>query len=110
VRYHYQTGVRSAPLVIDQLTTIKIIHPNSPYLGQEALISRVKQGPHVDLIVALPDGSRITIDSTWTDYWEQRGDPPTYVPRLLDVDRALVMKEMLGRWKRHSEAVCATGK
>jgi hypothetical protein len=75
---------------------ITITYPGSPYFGQEALVTRVRYTEHVDLHVTLEDSSTVTIDSTWTDYWDRKGERPP-AARILCAERARVLTELLER-------------
>lgn len=83
---------------------IKITNPDSPYYGQEAVIIRVRNGVHVDLLVEVAGGPKMTIDATWTDYEERQGKRLSNDVRPIGVKQARRMIEVLGRWKRQSES------
>lgn len=83
---------------------VTITHPASPHCGREALVTRVCRGEHVDLVVTLEGGGRITVDSTWTDYWVRKGEqPPT--PRMIGLAQARELTELLGRLEGQSRAM-----
>ncbi|MFL6333135.1 MAG: hypothetical protein ACJ754_07305 [Pyrinomonadaceae bacterium] len=76
-----------------------ITYPDHPYQGREATVTRVRYGAHVDLVVVLDGGFRINIDSTWTDYWERRGEVPPAARTSLGVGQARELIVLLGRLK-----------
>lgn len=80
-----------------------ITHTGHPYHGREVSVIRVKYRTHVDLLVSLDGECGINVDSTWTDYWERRGEQPPQVSQLLSIGQARRLRALLGRLKEQVE-------
>lgn len=100
MRRSYRRGEQTAPGTASSPVRVVITHPGHPYQGREATVTRVRYGAHVDLVVVLDGGPRINIDSTWTDYWEQRGESPPAATAALGVCQVRELILLLGRLKR----------
>jgi hypothetical protein len=78
---------------------VVITHPDHPYRGREVTVTRVRYGAHVDLVVVPDGGPRLNIDSTWTDYWERRGESSPAAAAALGVGQARRLTRLLQRLK-----------
>jgi hypothetical protein len=79
---------------------VTITHSDSPYCGQKAAVRRVKYAAHVDLLVELAGGMKITVDSTWTDYWERKGERPPPTSLMASSEQARRLHELLNGLER----------
>ncbi len=100
-----QSGGGSAPKVTQEQVRITITNPDSPYRGRVGIVSRVRHGAHVDLQVEFEDEVKITVDSTWTDYWERVGEPPPSGSLLAHPEQARHLCEMLVRLERKTKGM-----
>ncbi len=95
-----QRGGGSAPKITNEPVRVTITHPDSPYCGQKAAVHRIKYAAHVDLLVELAGGMKITVDSTWTDYWERKGERPPLSSLMASSEQARQLYELLNRLER----------
>ena len=77
----------------------KITHPDSLYYRREGNVLRISYGTHVDLLMELADGLKITVDAKWTDYRTQTGGDAEPLASSLGVEQARRVNEILRRWK-----------
>ncbi len=102
-------GGGSAPKATKDPVRVTITHPDSPYRGQQAAVRRVKYAAHVDLLVELAGGMKITVDSTWTDYWERKGERPPLTSLMASSEQARRLHELLNRLERRVSMAAETG-
>jgi len=93
-------GGGSAPKITNEPVRVTITHPDSPYCGQKAAVRRIKYAAHVDLLLELAGGMKITVDSTWTDYWERKGERPPLTSLMASSEQARQLYELLDRLER----------
>lgn len=99
MKQSYRRGEQTAPGTASSPVRVFITHPGHPYQGREATVTRVRYGAHVDVVVVLDGGPRINIDSTWTDYWERRGESTPAAAEALGVGQARRLTGLLRRLK-----------
>ena len=61
---------QNAPQPYERKRSVTITFPDSPFFGQESRILKMTLGRHVDLYLELPSGKRISIDASWTNYYD----------------------------------------
>lgn len=99
-------GGGSAPKtrkVMKEPTKVIITNPDSPFCGKKATVRRVRYAAHVDLLVTLAGDQKITVDSTWTDYWIRKGEPSPPALLMASPDQVRKLRGMLGRLERQVE-------
>ena len=79
-----------------------ITHPYHPRHGQQVRVIRIhRRGADPDLDVQLPDGLRVIVAMSWTDY-ATPGDfnPPPTPPHLLDLDGLRQTVQLIDRMRQ----------